>query len=397
MGNNNLVVIVVYNRLENIKKWLHCWEQCVQDSRLVIIHTGEEDWSTFIPDQVLYLKRKNRGFDIGCLQDVCLERLEGFPDNWEKMLWMTDDTFPMQKDFTTPFWRVLKEGYDIAAMKISPFVQRHIRTTGIAFTKETSKKIKFPKDPVITKQECFQFEHKGDAHLLAQFMHAAQVAPDQHSPLYDTGYFMGLRERWPDHFKIFNYQYFDNFKPGNRITIIAPCYNSYPVLAHSLIMQSYPDWELWLIHDGPGEIAAVEDERVKYFHTAERKGYWGHSIRSEYLQKVTSPFVLITNPDNYYAPVYFDYAMKTLASGRYVGAYSGQFIHNYNGYQVIPSRLHRGFIDCGQMLLRTKEAQQVGWKNITDHSADWLFFQDLINAYGQERFKAFNNCTFIHN
>ncbi len=67
MGNNNLVVIVVYNRLENIKKWLHCWEQCVQDSRLVIIHTGEEDWSTFIPDQVLYLKRKNRGFDIGCL------------------------------------------------------------------------------------------------------------------------------------------------------------------------------------------------------------------------------------------------------------------------------------------------------------------------------------------
>ena len=129
--SKNIIVIVVYNRPQNIRHWLHCWEQCNKTATLVVIHNDNGDVYDF-PDDIIYIKRQNIGFDIGAFQDVCLNRLHGFPE-WDNLLWVTDDTFPMSKDFPTPFWDALKVT-DVACMSVSHYVRRHIRTTGFAIT-----------------------------------------------------------------------------------------------------------------------------------------------------------------------------------------------------------------------------------------------------------------------
>ena len=58
--------------------------------------------------------------------------------------------------------------------------------------------------------------------------------------------------------------------------------------------------------------------------------------------------------------------------------------------------LNRGYIDCGQVLLKTKEAQSVGW-NSMEHSSDWFFFNDIANKFGKDKFITFSGCHFVHN
>src|SRR5678815_266538 len=88
-----LVAVIVYNRFDNLKRWLNCWRQCdTTDAKLIIIHTGSEidKFKTACGETATYIHRQNVGFDIGSLQDVCRERLEGFHNDWDYLLWCTD-------------------------------------------------------------------------------------------------------------------------------------------------------------------------------------------------------------------------------------------------------------------------------------------------------------------
>lgn len=394
-----LLVIVVYNRTQDLQHWFDCWAKCLQDAHMVVIHTGPD--AIKVPDGVTYIHRENIGYDIGCLQDVCKERLPGFPNNWDKMLWCTDDVFPMQVDFLSKYFSQLTENVGCVAMEISPYKRTHIRTTGFAITKAVANRLTFPADPVTTKQECYQFEHMSPAnHMLAQInrmgLKTIMAAPQAQSPMFDTGYTRRLKHRWKDHVRIFgDFAVPEPASTPAKVTIICPTYQNYPQIVSSLICQTYPHWELWLIHDGPGMINDLPDDpRIKFSHTPVRRGNWGHEIRSEYLQKVTSEFVLISNPDNYYAPKFLE---KSVASCKTVASYCAQIVHNYTDYKVMNCRPERGFIDCGQVLMRTDKVKRVGWRNITDHSADWLFFKDILLTYGKGSFTAFPGCHFIHN
>src|SRR4029079_4102656 len=96
-------------------------------------------------------------------QDVCKERLNGFKNDWDFLLWCTDDCIPMNKDFITPFIEKHKPGVGITCMQISKSTaaEIHVRTTGFCITKEISKRLTFPADPITTKQQCYLFEHRG--------------------------------------------------------------------------------------------------------------------------------------------------------------------------------------------------------------------------------------------
>lgn len=219
-----IVTIVVYNRYENLKRWLYCWKQCDQaDSELIVIHTGDEV-ETFKAiceeNNIQYIHRKNIGFDIGCFQDVCKQRLKGFPNNWDYILWCTDDTLPMSKDFVQRFVEKMKQGVGLSCMQISkskPGGIIHVRTTGFCISKETSKKITFPADPITTKAQCYYFEHRGGKDTLCNQVRnmgldCVQVDAAANSPLWDTGYWKRLN-RQSEHSKTF-------FKPVDKICIV---------------------------------------------------------------------------------------------------------------------------------------------------------------------------------
>ena len=70
----------------------------------------------------------------------------------------------------------------------------------------------------------------------------------------------------------------------------------------SVFRQSFPAWELLLIHDGPraGSLSSKipSDKRVRIIETKERVGDWGHSLRRLGIEAAQGKFILHFNADN---------------------------------------------------------------------------------------------------
>jgi hypothetical protein len=392
----NLTVIVVYNRIDNIQHWLNCWQQCEQHSQLVIIHTGEGVIE--VPKEVIYIKRKNIGFDIGCLQDVCKERLQGFPNDWQKMLWITDDTFPMAKNFDKQFFDALdKPNAGCACMEISPSVRRHIRTTGFAIKKELSKQLKFSVDPIVTKEDCYTFEHRSEQILYNQIvgkgLEVVQVQPAFNSPLWDTGYKKKL-PRQEQHDKLFTKEV------NPLVSIICPVYNNYPVIVASMLAQTYTNWELHLVHDGPDTTSIKKilpkDKRITFEATEKHIGNWGHYIRRDWINKVTGNYIVITNADNYHTPNYLESMLKGFTPST-IATYCSQMVHSYIQHGIINCKVKRGFIDCAGVMVKAYAAKEVGWQDVDNHSSDWTYFEDIVKRFGIDTFTKVEGCLLVHN
>lgn len=400
------IAIVVYNRFQNVKHWLECWEKCDQQgAQVVVIHNNDKEierYQTLVEEAGgIYINRPNIGFDIGAFQDVCKSRLKGFPE-WERVLWLTDDTFPMQEDFVKQFTNCMKPGVGVAAMKISKYVTRHIRTTGFMIDRQTAERLEFPADPVVTKMECFYFEHKWKGkvfydQIVNMGLQAVQVAEDEVSPLWDVGYHRRLK-RDEEH-----RQRFGGINTGDKILFICPIYKSYPAICSSLIMQTHGNWELLLIHDGPESDGVAEhipeDPRITYFDSPKHGGYWGHYIRSVAIQEYRdkADYFVITNPDNYYVPTFCKMMLDGFKTDKIVASYCSDMVHSYRAWQVIPCSLKRGFLDSGGVMLRSDVAAEVGWTDIETHSADWNFFNDILKQYPSWRWVKINGCLFVHN
>ncbi len=310
-----IVAIIVHDRFENLIRWVNCWKLCdKREAELVIIHNyaNDPDKAKFesycYQNEIKYIPRVNIGFDIGAFQDLCKERLPGFDNDWNILLWITDDVIPMTKDFIAPFLFKLNEpGIGLSCMEISKEVVPHVRTTGFCIRKETSLKLFFPADPITDKWQCYQFEHRGgDVKLVSQILKMGlkpvAVATIDKSPLWDIGLKRSLRlNRWAEHEKAFR-------ENKDKVTFICPVYNNYPYVISSLLAQTHKNWDLFLIHDGPNEtglrerIQLVNDPRISYTETSSRVGNWGHKIRSEWISKMKdhdTGYVVVTNSDNY--------------------------------------------------------------------------------------------------
>lgn len=413
--SKNIIIICIHDREQNLRQWLHVWAQCKQDCQLVVIHS-DSGKSFEVPDGVIYLKRPNIGYDIGKFQQVCNGTMPGLPE-WDNLLWCSDDCMPMVKDFASPFFNALKTpGVGVACMEISPFVREHIRTTGFAISKQVAQKLTFPADPVISKDHCYSFEHRSVAnHFLAQIkamgLKAVMVSPKEDSPMFDFGYGRRLRHREAAFYKLFGRPQVQ-LHNGSRamatmpppaiqqedvgvVSFICPIYDKYPQIISSLLCQTYENWRLYLIHDGPEPIDLPDDPRIIYERIERNGNDYGHSIRKAWLQKIRSEYVVITNPDNYYMPPFIKLSLAAFTPNA-VAVYCNRIVHSYTNWKVMECRLQRGFIDCGQVMLRTAQAASVGF-NSTDHSADWFFFENVAKEYGPRSFVPYNACLFVHN
>lgn len=402
-----IVSVIVYNRLHNLKRWIRIWDECKPDAELIIIHTGPEDWKKYCTGAT-YIRRKNQGFDIGAFQDVCKGRLKGFPKDWDYLLWCTDDTVPMTKDFITPFIKAFDNPkVGVSCMKISNQIREHVRTTGFCISKETSLKITFPADPITTKQECYLFEHRGQtltSQIKGMGLECVQVAPDKFSPLWDTGYGQRL-DRLKEHNNIFPPEKITS----DKVTFICTVFNTYPQIISSLLLQTHKNWELILIHDGPSENGMKtyipNDERIKYIETKERKGNYGHPWRQWALNEILSGrlsedcgYIVVGNADNYLVPVFTEYLLKGFnGSHTAVATYCDAMVHSYKAWQVIPCKLQRGYVDCSGVMIKKEIACEVGWRDTVGHSADWTFFSDIATRYSWRNFLPVRGCLLVHN
>lgn len=407
-----VIAVIVYDRFDNIKEWVRCWAMCeTQGAQLVIIHNydsieAREAYYAFCQEAgILYIPHENIGFDIGRFQDVCRNRLEGFPD-YEYLIWCCDDSLPMRKDFVKQYVDHFKNPkVGVAALEISKSVRNHIRTTGFAVRKELAERLQFSADPIITKQDCYLFEHRGGSTIfLDQVLRlgykAVQVSPVDSACFWDSG-FKKYRNREKEHYQLFP-------RPAQskgKVAFICPVYNSYPEVISSLINQTHKDWRLFLIHDGPSSmdikaiVEATRDQRITYIETEARRGNWGHSYRKEYLEKLKDSdfdYIVITNADNHHAPTYCEYLLRGFTNGQ-VAVYHDQMVHSYLGWGIINCKLQQGYVDCAGVMVRKDVACEIGWRDVEAHSADWLYFNDIIQKYGAKKFGVVKGCLLSHN
>lgn len=403
-----VVVVVVYDRFENLKLWLNCWDQCDKtDSELVVIHNNDNaiseirNYLSLCNDHgVTYIPRANIGYDIGAFKDVCEGKIKL---DFDRLIWATDDTIPMSKSFVQEFNKHIKGDVGLSCVEMSKLRSPlHVRTTGFCINKQVATDLKFNK--VVTKEDCYQFEHRGGDYTLMKQVEAMglkciQIDKPEKGPLWDTGNRLRF-QRWDEHHKVFKPK-----APGNKVLFICPVYNSFPEIVSSLICQTHKNWELILIHDGPNStglrdyIESVNDPRIIYSESENHVGLWGHSYRAAELAKLKdsdADYVVITNADNHHVPVYCEYMIKGITDND-VASYCSDMVHSYKAWQVISCSMRRGFVDSAGVMVRASVAHEIGWRDTTSHSSDWFYFQDIINKYGSQRFAKVKGCLLIHN
>lgn len=426
-----VVSVIIYNRRKNLVRWLEAWKQSgIENAELRIIHNLHPEESTDNFRQlcheagVVYIPRHNTGMDIGAFQDVCRRRLPGFEYDFDYLLWITDDTFPMRRTFVEEFIAPFtNHSTGLTCYEISHQIRPHIRTTGFCLKAETMNRIIFEAEPVRTKTDCYQFEHMSHRNLHAQIqamgLQVVQIAPVPSSPVWDSG---GGGVKWPDREEEF-LRYWKIDSPPAKVIIIAPAFNRYPVIVSSMISQTYTNWELHLVHDGPAphNYPRFDDERVIFTEMPRRRKEFGHPIRMDWLDKVKSrevdgKYVVVSNDDNYHVPHFLEKLVRPLeANQEYVGSYCSMMVHNYqggdgydllepikdghinDGYGIIDTKPQVGYIDCAAVMIRSEIAGQAGWPS-TRHSSDWDYLNNIAwRSGGWNRFKKEFGALVVHN
>ncbi len=191
-----IVVICIYDRIHNLHKWINAWFRSERlGAELIVVHNQDEIQPNEFQDicnqyGVTYIPRQNVGFETGIIQDIFLNKLN-FP-KWDYLLFVTDDTIPVKRDFLIQYINeIRKRDVGCVCMEISGVWTPHIRTTGFMVSRETAKKIKWVNVPIVTKEECYFFEHQGFqdtfmSQILLMDKMVVQLSNIRNSVLWDT-------------------------------------------------------------------------------------------------------------------------------------------------------------------------------------------------------------------
>lgn len=167
-----IVVVCVYDRFENIRRWIHAWNMCEQmGAKLIIVNNklegmDSEFWEKYCKDRgVDYYIRENRGYETGVIQDVITGTILK-DEEWDVFFFATDDTIPIKKECLKEYIEQLSSDVGVVCMEISDENDRHIRTSGWCISKETAEGIEWIYNPIIDKEQCYHFEHTGEEYTL---------------------------------------------------------------------------------------------------------------------------------------------------------------------------------------------------------------------------------------
>lgn len=193
------------------------------------------------------------------------------------------------------------------------------------------------------------------------------------------------------------------------IDIIAVTYGqneSLKCFINSIKSQTSDEWRLFIIHDGINiplkndltDNGYLVKDKVVFIEYPERMNDYGHTLRKWGLDNlVNSDYTLITNCDNYYVPTMIEEVNKRSEDFIYfdcIHSHKTPNNHNKTDYGHLSSKLSRGWIDMGSVVVKTDIAKKTGF-NSTSFHADWEYF-DKILSKSPSTFKI-NKILFVHN
>lgn len=181
-------------------------------------------------------------------------------------------------------------------------------------------------------------------------------------------------------------------------------------LLYAVRAQTYPHWEVLVVHDGPVTSASAlkELDRIDrhvtgggirknpQFHLLEmdeRKGQFGHPYRKAGIDAATGDYVGLSNDDNYYAPVYLEWMVSELQAKQAQLALCSM-VHSHRQWQGIDGRPARGSVDAGSWLADAALAKATPWTDM-GFAGDWTYFNALHKKAA--RTVKIGSYLFVHN
>ena len=184
------------------------------------------------------------------------------------------------------------------------------------------------------------------------------------------------------------------------------------VFVNSFLNQTAPNWKLLVYHDGPDAdfdslmngFCAHGETRIAFKSTTARFNDFGHSLREMALAEVDGDYVLLTNGDNYYVPIFV--AVMTESIRRFdPDVVMFDMIHSHNcpggrpqlPYSFFRTEYRRKSIDMGSAIVRTNLAKQAGFRD-KSHDGDATYFEDVAKLRGPNlKIVKANQVLFVHN
>lgn len=197
------------------------------------------------------------------------------------------------------------------------------------------------------------------------------------------------------------------------IQVIAVAYDRVEpleILIRCFLIQTNPDWVLHIIYDGPAPEKILDiiepfthghrkDNRIHFYQSEERYQAYGHPNRRSMLQSVQCDphdFILLSNDDNYYVPVFIEKMIEAIKSN--TGIVYCNTVHSHMQYDINVSELKENFIDIGAFIVRADVAKHTGFNH--DHfSADGRYAEECYGTCVSKGLKAIkiHKPYFIHN
>ena len=197
----------------------------------------------------------------------------------------------------------------------------------------------------------------------------------------------------------------ETLSTNNSITIVVSSYKGYNevrCIVYSFLCQKLSNWEMIVGHDGPDEMfkeVAKEFEQynnIRWFATKERENVWGYNVRNQAINMINTEWVVNTNDDNYYVPIYTQelskYTDVDIIYYDCVHNHEIPFSSNGSSYGMLIPRLQQDHIDLGQYAIKTSLLKQHRF-NKDNPAADG----ELITKLRGANSKYINKCLFVHN
>ena len=177
------------------------------------------------------------------------------------------------------------------------------------------------------------------------------------------------------------------------------------LLISSFIIQTNPNWLMYIIHDGPTPkeitdiVTEFQDKRLILCESKVRKAKWGHPNRKMMLDKIPAEPddpVLLTNDDNYYVRTFVDKMLSGMTKA--VGMVYCDMLTNYYDYAFVSCIPKVNNIDMGAFVVRADIAKKVGFNSVKIE-ADGIYCEEVVKYCKENNYRVLkiDRVLFIHN
>lgn len=177
------------------------------------------------------------------------------------------------------------------------------------------------------------------------------------------------------------------------------------LLISSFIVQTNPNWLLYIIHDGPTPkeitdiVTEFHDDRLILCESKVRKGKWGHPNRKMMLDKIPcepDDPILLTNDDNFYVRTFVDKMLAVMTKA--VGMVYCDMMTNYYDYDVVHCVPKVNRIDMGAFVVRADIAKKVGFNSVK-FQADGEYCEEVVKCCKENNYRVLHidKILFVHN